>query len=106
VLAQALPGVKVLTYGHVGDGNLHINALPPAHLQGSAFRPWLLPLTRKINEVVDVFGGSISAEHGIGITKRTALEERLAPVDRELIREVKATLDPDGLLSPGRILVV
>jgi FAD/FMN-containing dehydrogenase len=106
VLAQALPGVKVLTYGHVGDGNLHINALPPAHLQGSAFRPWLLPLTRKINEVVDAFGGSISAEHGIGITKRTALEERLAPVDRELMHAMKATLDPDGLLSPGRILVV
>jgi FAD/FMN-containing dehydrogenase len=104
VLTQTLPGLEVLSYGHIGDGNLHVNALPPAHLQGAAFRPWLAPLTERVNEVVDMFGGSISAEHGIGIAKRTALDARLSPVERQLMRAIKDSLDPAGLLSPGRIL--
>jgi FAD/FMN-containing dehydrogenase len=64
----------VLSYGHIGDGNVHVNALPPSDLEQEAFRAWIEPLTASINDVVDAFGECISAEHGIGLTKRAALE--------------------------------
>lgn len=104
VLADALPGINVLSYGHVGDGNVHVNALPPSGLEGSGFQPWLVPLTARINEVVDSFGGSISAEHGIGISKRAALDARLRGPEQDLMKAIKQMLDPTGYLAPGRIL--
>ncbi|WP_205790108.1 FAD-binding oxidoreductase [Microvirga makkahensis] len=105
VLSAELPGLNVLSYGHVGDGNVHVNALPPEGLTGSSFQPYLPLLVEKLNEVVDSFDGSISAEHGIGLSKRAALDSRLQGPQRELVRAVKQLLDPTDCLAPGRILV-
>jgi len=102
-LTSALPGVEVLSYGHVGDGNVHVNALRPAGMDESTFRPALATLTEVINELVDTYGGSISAEHGIGLSKRAALETRLSSVERVLMERIKHAIDPASVMSPGRI---
>jgi FAD/FMN-containing dehydrogenase len=98
-----LPGVEVLSYGHVGDGNVHVNALRPVGMEESTFRPALATLTEVINELVDSYGGSISAEHGIGLSKRAALETRLSSVERVLMERIKHAIDPASVMSPGRI---
>jgi len=103
-LTLALPGILVVSYGHVGDGNVHVNALPPQGMAEASFRSWLGPLTEKVNDVVDRFGGSISAEHGIGLSKRAALARRLPEKHRRLMQSIKDVLDPHELLAPGRIL--
>jgi FAD/FMN-containing dehydrogenase len=104
VLVAALPGLQVVSYGHVGDGNVHVNALRPENMPEEAFRGWIGPLTERVNEVVDRFRGSISAEHGIGLAKRDALDQRLPEASRYVMQAVKTALDPGRLLSPGRIL--
>ncbi|HEY1608630.1 MAG TPA: FAD-binding oxidoreductase [Paraburkholderia sp.] len=103
-LVDALPGVKPLSYGHVGDGNAHLNALPPGDMEPAAFAQWIPRLTGVINELIDEFGGSISAEHGIGLSKRAAFDARVPAVERELMARIKAAFDASSLLSPNRIL--
>ncbi len=99
-----VPVVRILNYGHVGDGNLHYNVLPPAGLDPAATRALVTHAEEALFAVVDRFGGSISAEHGIGRLKRAHLAERLSPVEAELMRAIKTAIDPGGLMSPGRML--
>jgi len=103
-VVDALPGAKPLSYGHVGDGNAHLNVLPPDGIDPTTFADWIPRLTHLINNLVDEYGGSISAEHGIGLSKRAAFEARVPPVQRELMEHIKAAFDPLSLLSPDRIL--
>jgi len=103
-LEEALPGIEVVAYGHAGDGNMHVVALPPQGMPQQDFAARLDALSACVNDAVDRFGGSISAEHGIGLAKRGALERRLSPVDRRLKLAIKSVLDPQARLSPGRIL--
>jgi len=102
--AAALPGAQPLSYGHVGDGNAHLNVLPPPGLDAAAAADWIPRLTGIVNELVDDYGGSISAEHGIGLSKRAAFEARVPAVQRELMERIKTAFDPAALLSPERIL--
>jgi FAD/FMN-containing dehydrogenase len=94
----------VLAYGHVGDGNLHFNIVPPAGLDEAGRIELLHRCEEAIFEVLDSLGGSISAEHGIGRLKRQAFLQRISPVHRDLIGAIKHAFDPAGLLSPGRIV--
>nr|WP_283101674.1 FAD-binding oxidoreductase [Halomonas populi] len=103
-VTQASPEAEIIAYGHVGDGNLHFNILPPPLLDDGAKRQHLHELEELIFDVLDEFGGSISAEHGIGRTKQTAYLSRLSPVERELAEGLKAMFDPNGLMNSGRIL--
>jgi len=103
-IVNALPGAKPLSYGHVGDGNAHINVLPPDGIAPAAFEEWIPRLMDIINDFVDECGGSISAEHGIGLSKRAAFEARVPAVQRDLMEHIKTAFDPSSLLSPGRIL--
>lgn len=98
------PDVVVLAYGHVGDGNLHFNIVPPARLDEAAKMDLLHRCEERIFEILDGLGGSISAEHGIGRLKRHAFLERISPVHHDLLAAVKNAFDPRGMLSPGRIL--
>jgi FAD/FMN-containing dehydrogenase len=100
---QALGGILV-AYGHVGDGNIHYNVLPPHDLAEAEVLLYLQRCEDVIFEVVDRLGGSLSAEHGIGICNRSAFLERIAPLHLDMIRDVKSALDPSNLMSPGRIL--
>jgi len=104
-LLQAFPGVLLVDFGHLGDGNLHYNVQPPP---GVAAPDYLREHEHAVNTVVyDAvarFGGSISAEHGIGALKRDELAARKSPVALGLMRSIKQALDPLGLMNPGRML--
>ncbi|TFH88227.1 FAD-binding oxidoreductase [Billgrantia azerbaijanica] len=105
VMAQS-PACEIIAFGHVGDGNLHFNILPPRDLAEGDKRDHLHALEATLFRVLDDFDGSLSAEHGIGRTKQVAYLARLSPVERELAEGIKALFDPDDLLNPGRILPV
>lgn len=94
------PGVTLIPFGHVGDGNLHFNFIVPSE-RVAELGPLLLE--RLYDEVTEL-GGSISAEHGIGRLKRAALAARKAPLELELMARLKAAFDPAGILNPGVIL--
>jgi FAD/FMN-containing dehydrogenase len=104
VLAEGFPEAGVNIYGHIGDGNLHINLIPPHGLQPDQRGELFHTTERTLFSMLDQFGGSISAEHGIGRTKRSAFLERVDDVSLDLMMRLKAGLDPDGVLSSGRLL--
>ena len=105
MLNQRYAGVRLVNFGHLGDGNLHYNVQAPAGADGAAF---LAQEEHAVNTIVfDAvarFGGSFSAEHGIGALKREELALRKSPVALQLMRSIKAALDPLGLMNPGRVL--
>jgi FAD/FMN-containing dehydrogenase len=101
----ALPGVRVVAFGHVGDGNIHFNLSQP--LQGWTRERFLGEwerLQRIVHDLVMEMGGSFSAEHGIGRLKMGELRRYRAPVELELMQALKRTLDPDGIMNPGRLI--
>ena len=102
--AQSFPQSGLNVYGHIGDGNLHINLIPPRGLQRDQRGELFAAAAHTLFGLLDQFGGSISAEHGIGRSKRAAFLERVDDVSLDLMMGLKATLDPDGILSGGRLL--
>jgi FAD/FMN-containing dehydrogenase len=104
-LQAAYPGVRLVNFGHLGDGNLHYNVQAPAGADGARF---LAEEEHRVNRIVfdavAAFGGSFSAEHGIGSLKRDELAQRKSPVALQMMRAIKAALDPHGLLNPGRVV--
>ncbi len=107
LLAQALPGIRFVNFGHLGDGNLHYNVQAPANMDASTF---LSAHEKQVNtlvfDAVQTFGGSISAEHGIGGLKVEQLEKHKSPVALEMMRAIKIALDPQNLLNPGKVIRV
>jgi len=103
-LLRAFPDAVPLAYGHLGDGNIHFNVIPPPALNEADKAALLYRCEAIIFEAVDRLGGSISAEHGVGRVKRAAFLERSTPLDIGLLRGIKGLFDPRGLMSPGRIL--
>lgn len=107
-LTEVLPGVRLVTYGHVGDGNLHYNLSPPAGLTRSkgvvVLREAAAALTETVYEEVRRREGSISAEHGVGSAKREAVAAAKSPTELDLMRAVKAALDPAGTMNPGKVV--
>jgi len=103
-LASAFPGIRVVAFGHVGDGNLHYNLSKADAQQNSAFIDSQPAVNEIVHDAVHALNGSISAEHGIGQLKRDELLRYKSPVEMALMRSVKQALDPQGLLNPGKIL--
>ena len=103
---QALaPGVRLINFGHLGDGNLHYNMQAPAGADAAAFiAAHEAAISDAVYQAVHRFGGSISAEHGIGTLKRDKLPHYKTPVALQLMRTIKQALDPQCLLNPGRVL--
>jgi FAD/FMN-containing dehydrogenase len=99
-----LPGVRVVAFGHVGDGNVHFNLSQPADMEGQAFLERREPLAVTVYDVVSRFNGSISAEHGIGQAKKEHLVHYKSETEITLMRTLKAALDPDNLLNPGKVI--
>jgi FAD/FMN-containing dehydrogenase len=103
LLAQAYPQFEVIWFGHIGDGNLHINVLKPAELDDAAFVAQCEQVTKLLAGTLQRHGGSISAEHGIGLVKKPYLESTRSAAEIALMRGVKQVFDPRGLLNPGKV---
>ncbi|EJW13327.1 D-2-hydroxyglutarate dehydrogenase [Rhodovulum sp. PH10] len=105
VAVQALvPGCRPVPFGHLGDGNVHFNVSQPVGADTDAYLAGWDAMGEVVHGLVQKFGGSISAEHGIGVMKRAMLARVKDPVALELMRTVKHALDPNGILNPGRVL--
>jgi FAD/FMN-containing dehydrogenase len=103
-LAAAYPGLRVVAFGHVGDGNLHYNLSMPAQGDNTALIAAQPEVNRIVHDLVHQHGGSISAEHGIGQLKREEILRYKSPVEMEMMRAVKRAIDPQGLMNPGKVL--
>jgi FAD/FMN-containing dehydrogenase len=95
---------RILAFGHVGDGNVHFNLVQPEHESRERFLGRTDTINRIVHDVVMRFGGSISAEHGIGQLRRAELQQRKPPAELDLMRRIKRLLDPDDLMNPGKLL--
>jgi D-lactate dehydrogenase (cytochrome) len=103
-VTKLIPGARPLPFGHLGDGNIHYNVTQPEGADKAAYLDRWHDVNAVVFEVVAKHGGSISAEHGIGVIKRDLLPKVKDPVAYELMRTLKRTLDPKGILNPGKVL--
>ncbi len=103
LLGQAYPQFDVVWFGHIGDGNLHINVLKPDATADADFIAACEQVTKLLAQVLAEHGGSISAEHGIGLVKKPYLESTRSTEEIALMRAVKRVFDPAGLLNPGKL---
>lgn len=103
-LQAAYPGIRIVAFGHVGDGNLHYNQSKPEAAENAEFMAAQPDVNRIVHDIVDALGGSISAEHGIGQLKRGELAHYKSAVEMEMMRAIKRTFDPLGLMNPGKVL--
>jgi FAD/FMN-containing dehydrogenase len=103
-VAQHVPQGMLVAYGHLGDGNLHFNINQRAGTQAFQLQAVEHKARRAIHDLVRDFGGSFSAEHGIGQLKVFELERYANPVELDLMRRVKRALDPDGIMNPGKVV--
>jgi FAD/FMN-containing dehydrogenase len=101
---RVCPGARPVAFGHFGDGNVHYNVTQPAGMDKAAYLALWGPMSKAVHDVVASFGGSISAEHGIGQMKRGELLRFKSPLELALMRKIKAALDPKGILNPGKVL--
>ena len=99
-----MPGVRVVDFGHMGDGNIHFNLSQPEGADGAAFLAEWRRLNRIVHDLAVEMGGSFSAEHGIGTLKRDDLAHYNPAVEVDLMRRLKAALDPKNIMNPGKVL--
>jgi FAD/FMN-containing dehydrogenase len=104
LLGREYPDIEVVWFGHIGDGNLHINVLRPDDLAEDAFIAQCEHVTKLLAETLHRHGGSISAEHGIGLVKRAYLESTRSAAEIALMRGVRQVFDPNGVLNRGKVM--
>lgn len=103
LIGQQYPNWEVIWYGHIGDGNVHINILKPAELSIDEFRSRCEGVSKGVFEIVQQYQGSISAEHGVGLVKKNYLAYTRSTAEIGLMRQIKQVFDPNGIMNPGKI---
>ncbi len=103
-LTEVFPGIRVVAFGHVGDGNLHYNLSKADAQDNAAFIAAQPTVNTIVHDLVHALNGSISAEHGIGQLKREEILRYKSPVEMALMRSIKQVLDPAGLMNPGKLI--
>jgi FAD/FMN-containing dehydrogenase len=103
VFETRYPGWEICLFGHVGDGNLHVNVMKPDDLDKPTFLAKTKEADRDMFTLVAKYQGSVSAEHGIGLLKKHALSFSRTTTEISLMRAMKTALDPKGILNPGKI---
>jgi FAD/FMN-containing dehydrogenase len=103
VVEREYPDFEILWYGHIGDGNVHLNILKPDELSMEEFQTRCGGVSRRVFEIVQRYGGSVSAEHGVGLLKKDYLQYSRSSAEIAIMREVKKVFDPHGIMNPGKI---
>ena len=103
-LTQAFPGIRIVAFGHIGDGNIHYNCSKPDTQENHVFLSSVPEVNRMVYDIVARLDGSISAEHGLGQLKREEIARYKSPLELALMRSVKQALDPHNLMNPGKVL--
>jgi FAD/FMN-containing dehydrogenase len=103
---KVLPGARPVSFGHIGDGNIHFNFSLPKNGDANAFLARWEEVQRIVHDIVHDFGGSISAEHGIGVQKRDQLALYKSATELDVMRALKRTLDRNNILNPGKVIAV
>jgi len=103
-VVKLIPGARPVPFGHLGDGNIHYNVSQPVGGDPADFLARWHEVNAVVFDIVLRMGGSISAEHGIGVLKREELPQVKDKVAMELMRSLKALLDPLGIMNPGKVL--
>lgn len=101
---EIVPNFRPVTFGHIGDGNLHYNPLQPADMDKQEFLSKWHEISRAVHDIVHAMRGSISAEHGIGRMKKNDLPRYKSDVELDMMRKIKSALDPKGIMNPGKML--
>ena len=105
LVLEAFPSARIIDFGHLGDGNIHYNVAAPLHTNPEEFMQNKATINDMIHELVHDMDGSISAEHGIGANKAHELVKFKSPIELELMRQIKNSLDPRGIFNPHKILL-
>ncbi|MCJ8170415.1 FAD-binding oxidoreductase [Atopomonas sediminilitoris] len=103
IVEQNYPDFEVIWFGHIGDGNLHLNILKPENLSKDEFFAKCATVNQWVFETVQKYNGSISAEHGVGMTKRDYLHYSRSAAEIATMKAIKAVFDPNGIMNPGKI---
>lgn len=104
-VSAALPGIRPVPFGHIGDGNVHFNLSQPPAMAREAFLDRWADFNRIVHDVATDLGGSISAEHGLGFMKREEITRYKSAVEMDMMRAVKRALDPHGIMNPGKLIL-
>jgi FAD/FMN-containing dehydrogenase len=100
---DAAPGARLVTFGHMGDGNLHYNVSQPRSARSDEFLSRYAEINAIVHAIVRAYGGSFSAEHGIGQLKRVELLATTQPIAIDLMRRIRKAFDPAGIMNPGKL---
>ncbi len=103
-LTEAFPGIRIVAFGHIGDGNIHYNCSKPAATENRIFLASQPEVNRIVYDIVASLDGSISAEHGLGQLKRLEISRYKSALELEMMRKLKQALDPQDLMNPGKVL--
>jgi FAD/FMN-containing dehydrogenase len=103
ILKKNYPTFEVVWFGHIGDGNLHINILKPKDMATDVFLRECKKVDELMFEMIEKLQGSVSAEHGVGLTKKPYLAHTRSSAEIGLMKQIKKVFDPDGILNPGKI---
>jgi FAD/FMN-containing dehydrogenase len=103
LVASRYPDFELVWYGHIGDGNLHLNILKPETLSNEDFVAKCGNVSGEIGQLLAKYEGSISAEHGVGLLKKDYLHYSRSPLEIELMRSIKKAFDPNSILNPGKL---
>ncbi|HEY2629124.1 MAG TPA: FAD-binding oxidoreductase [Usitatibacter sp.] len=103
-LARTFPDIRIVAFGHLGDGNIHYNCSKSERQDAKQFFAESSAVNHVVYEVVNALGGSISAEHGLGVLKVDEITRYKSATEMDLMRTIKRTLDPHGIMNPGKVL--
>ena len=103
IVGEHYPDFEIVWFGHIGDGNLHLNILKPENLSKDEFFAKCATVNKWVFEIVEKYNGSISAEHGVGMTKRDYLQYSRSEAEIACMKAIKAVFDPNGIMNPGKI---
>lgn len=104
VVNQHYPDFEIIWFGHIGDGNVHLNILKPDDLAKESFFEKCAEVSKWVFEIVQKYNGSVSAEHGVGMTKRDYLAYTRSEEEIQLMKNIKKVFDPNGIMNPGKVV--